>query len=653
MPHAPRRTLLHTALLTLTGGALALGPALSAAATATGPAAPAAPRVRLAVAGGTAEIDPAGLAVSLRPAGGGPALTASAAGAGLGKPSAVTTDSRGARWSYPGTGLSVTAKSAAGRLVVTVHADRDTTVRWPVTGTDRTATALQLPKGEGLSVPVADRWWNTAAGLAGQRLDLAAGLTLPLWGYTAGRQGISYLSPDALGTTLAVDSRGGRLGTTAVHAFAAAEQTRDYTVSFRLTDASPVAPALDYRSWLADSGRLSSLRAKIRANPDTAKLTGAFHAYVWGDARTAEGIDRLRKLGVSRMWLGYDPGNGPMSPAAIAAAKKDGYLVGSYDSFANAQDPATSDSPTSTWPAPVWNAYCVRNADGSIMTGFGGRGCYVSSQALATPEGRTILDRHVDTFSAGGMNSYFLDVDAAGEFFDDHTPGHRMNQRRDRANRLRRMADLTDRRRLVLGSESAGSWANGVLAFSHGSATPVADALWPLERDRDVWGGYAPAKAPAIFFKPVHLPADLSKAMFDPRYRVPLLETALHDAVVNADRWELSYEKLPDQKRDRALLAMLYNVPLNYVLDGPSLDRHGKDLARLQSFFAGVHRVSFLRPMTSFRWLTADHAVQRTVFGSGALTMTANFGTTPREGVRPGCVRADFGTGAASRTLCP
>ncbi|NUL27967.1 glycoside hydrolase, partial [Streptomyces lunaelactis] len=139
-----------------------------------------------------------------------------------------------------------------------------------------------------------------------------------------------------------------------------------------------------------------------------------------------------------------------------------------------------------------------------------------------------------------------------------------------------------------------------------GSGTPVADGLWKLERDREKWGGYSPQNAPKIFFKPVQLPADLATAMYDPKYRVPLYETALHGSLVNAERWELSYDKLPAQKTTRALLAMLYNTPLNYVLDGPTLTKNGPELAALQKYFSPLHRAAGTEQMTSFRWLTDD-----------------------------------------------
>lgn len=612
-------------------------------------------KLTVAVEGGTAVVDIASLGVRAHPASGGDLELSAPSATGLGKPGPVTDVHGGARWTYPDKGLTVTAVSDHGRLKVSMRAQRDGEVRWPVTGADRSASDLQLPRGEGLDIPVEDAFWNAPdRGLTGDPIDLGSGaLSMPLWGYTYGRHGASHLVPTDIGTSLRFVSDHGRLRNTATHTFDAGAGTRSYTVTFKLTDGNPVAPAVDYREWLAEHGELGSLREKIKKNPATGRLLGAFHAYLWGDARKPQGVEALRRLGVSRMWLGYDPGNDPMGADAVSAAKKDGYLVGPYDSFANGQDRATADSPNSAWPDTVYPDYCVIDAKGKPETGFGNRGCYLSTQAFEQSEPtKGYLAARTRAMVANGSDSYFLDVDSAGDLFRDYAPGHRMTMAQDRANRLARMKRLQDGG-LVLGSESAVSWANGVVDFDHGSATPVANGLWKLERDKETWGGYAPEKAPKTFFKPVDLPADLAKEMYDPKYRIPLYETALHGSLVNVERWELSFGKLAQQKTTRALLAMLYNVPLNYVLDGPTIKQDGPELAALQKYFAPLHEKAGTERLTSFAWLTGDRGVQRTVFGEGALTVTANFGTTAHDGLPGGCVSAKLKGDKKPRLLCP
>ncbi|MFF3693301.1 glycoside hydrolase [Streptomyces sp. NPDC002221] len=679
-----RRTLLVLAVAT------ALAGGLTPAATA-GPAHAAGVRVQgghveLPISGGTATIDPTTLRIDARTDDGRTLRVSDPAADAPGRPGRVTASGRGAQWSYPERGLRARASVEHGRLLVTLTADRDTTLAWPVTGTDPASSALQLPRGEGLSLPVADPFWNSGrARLVGSEEDMASQLTLPAWGYTlGGGRGVSYLAPTDIDTSLGYSSQDGRLRTTAKHIFSGGNATRAYTVAFSLTDGSPVASAVDYRRWLAEHGRLGSLSDKIRANPQTGKLLGAFHAYAWGGDRTAAGIARLKSAGISRLWLGYDADDAPMKSADVAAATKAGYLVGPYDSFANGRDKGPDTPPNSVWPEGVYPSFCVRRADGTPQPGFRQQGCYLSSEAFEQAEQqRHLLADRTRSLVANGASSYFLDVDAAGELFRDHAAGHPMTMARDRANRLARMGRLTDgsydgtarRTPLVLGSESAGAWANQVLAFDHGSGTPVDGRLWPMEnghfdsapdqpKDDTAWGGYLPAEAPDTFFKPVRVGdfapahraavADALKAMYDPAYRVPLYETALHGSLINVERWELPFGKLPEEKTNRALLAMLYNTPLNFVLsDKDRRDAQNvRELAALQRYFAPLHQAAGTEELTSFDWLTSDRTVQRTVFGDAALTVTANFGAAAHDGLPGGCADATP-KGGAPRRLCP
>ncbi|MBO8192577.1 hypothetical protein ITI46_13005 [Streptomyces oryzae] len=627
----------------------------------------AAPRIHggavdIPVAGGITTVDTASLRVTGRTDGGATvAVSAAAADAGgLGRPSAVEVQGSRASWSYPAKGLRVTAAGERGRLRMTVHSGRDATLAWPVTGkgagTGGKDAALQVPRGEGLSVPATNTFWNSEqAGLAGSEADLATGsLTLPLWGYTKGGHGVSYLVPESVGTSLGFASAGGKLSATAEHEFSRREKTLDYTVHFSLTSASPVAPAADYHRWLREHGQLRTLKQKIAANPQVEKLLGAEHAYVWGGARSAEAVRKLRKQGNTRLWLGYDADGHPMSSKAVSAAKKQGYLVGPYDSYANGQAPEHADTPVAKWPGTVYPDYCVRNRQGKVKTGFGGRGCYLSSAAFAKSEPtKHYLAEHTKEMTDDGVNSFFLDVDAAGELFSDFSTSHPMTKKQDRAHRMARMRTLAEKNGFVLGSESAVSWSAPVLAFNHGAQTPVNDGLWAFQQDKKKWGAYHPADAPGQFFKPVKLPAALAKSMFDPAYRVPLYETALHDSLINTDRWEMPYDKLPAQKTDRALMSVLYNTPLNFVIGDANLDSTGKEMATLQRYFAPLHRAAGTERMTDFRRLTSDHQVQRSVFGDGTLTVTANFGKKTYAGLPGGCVDAKLENESRARRLCP
>ncbi|MEU8900606.1 glycoside hydrolase [Nocardia sp. NPDC048505] len=604
---------------------------------------------RLVTAEHTIEVDPATLRVD---SDAGP-LSEGAAEA-LGTPGALTRDGDRVRWSLPGAGLEVSARADGDRLALDLTATTPATLTWPVVPAE--AQAIQVPEGDGLNIPVGDPLWTDPdSGVvdpAGRRLQ---DLTFPGLGFTGAHPGTgaSYIIPTDLGSTVTFTDRDRRLGLTVRHDFDPAAATGTYTVVLDPTRGGPIDSALDYRRWLAGHGGLSSLDAKIRQNPEVAKLLGAFHVYLWGDARSARGVRALREAGLDRLWLGYDSGDPRIGADAIEAAKRAGYLIGPYDTFSNVQDPAGAiDAPTSRWPAPLWPEGCVLDANGKPETGFGGRGCYLSSAALA--QRPDLLAQREQQMSADGVNSYFVDVDATGETFRDYSPRHPMTEQDDREHRLARLRALLPR--FVVGSETVGAWANSAVAFSHGSSTPIADGLWALQRDKQRWGAWYGANGPANFLQPVELPASLADRMFDFGYRIPMYQAVFHDAVVSTDRWELGLNKFPALAKRRTLAAMLYNAPLNYNVNLDTLAEWGPSMARAQQYFRFLQDAAGTTALTDFGWLTEDKLVQRTGFGD-RLVVVANFGTAPYTvpglgTVDGGCVLARDSANQV-RTLCP
>lgn len=653
MKPSRRRSVAVIALLVagLTAPAANAGPALKPTTTSD--------QVTLPIARGIVTVSTSTLAIQATTGAGGPLTVSAPAVEDLGPAEDVQQSANRASWTLPAKQLAVEAVSRAGRLDVTIRSTVDQSLSWPVTGTDPAVRTLQIPRGEGLSLPVDDPLWNGTGvwgsggdGLDGVDMPLVGDLNLPFWGYSTGSGGVSYLAPTDIGTSLWFASRAGRLQTTAVHEYSAREQTQDFTIAFALTDGSPIAAAKDYRRWLIQHDQLTTLQEKSQHSPEIGKLRGAVHAYLWGDGRTAQAMDQLKAAGVGRMLLSWDADAQGMPAEAIQAAKRHGYLAGPYDTWANAQPPETADAPTSRWPEPVWDEACVRKADGSLQTGFGGRGCYVSSQAMAQaePEHHYLADR-IAAMTADQPNAYFLDVDAAGELFTDHSPAHPMNQKQDRENRLERMAWLSERHHLVFGSEKAGSWSNPVVAFSHGSASVNMNNYWPFTRTPE-WGRWAPAGRPTFFFKSATMPDGLRTTMWDPKYRAPLYAAVLHDSIVNLDRWELSYYKVNGVQQDRALLAMVSGSPLNFVLDAGVIAQRGAEIARLQQAFQPLHEATFDVPVTDFRYLGGGTELQQATFGDGEATVVANFAQETVRGVPAKCASIAI-AGQPTRQFCP
>jgi hypothetical protein len=560
------------------------------------------------------------------------------------------------RWTIPDLEMDVEVIAEKNRIHVRIHATREMKFTWPVSGRDSAMKAIIYPDGEGLYIPLDDSFWLGRFD-EGYCRNTHGGLAMPFWSYHTGERTVSYLAVSDLQTELCFSNDGGRLSTYTVHDFRERDGLPDYEILIWTGDDSPVGPAREYKDWLKERSQYVSMDEKIGTNPEAAKLLGATHAYLYGDGRTSEFLEELRELGFDRFWLGYDqnPRTDPhrVGKEFISEAKKLGFLVGPYDSFENIQDPNNADAPNSRWDSELYRTGCVTNADGKRRTGFAGRGCELSSEALerAEPTKRYIENR-VKKFVSTGINSYFLDVDGYGELFDDYSPDHPMTPHKDRLNRLKRMRYISQDQKMVLGSESVVSWAAPVVHFSHGTLSVHNDILWPLMRERKKFGGWWPQERPAIFFRPVEVESEFAKAKYDPTYRLPLYQAAFHESVVTTDRWELSPVKFPQLVQTRALIELLYNVPSIWSLDLRQLKQNAERLAAHHRFFSAIHRRVGAKPLTDFRWLTADRKVQQTRFGN-TITLTANFSASNYQGIPPMCIQATWQTEGRKDVYCP
>jgi hypothetical protein len=541
-------------------------------------------------------------------------------------------------------GLTAILTPKGRRLHVRIESKTQQTFDWPRTGLDPRLTALILPEGEGLYVPMANALWRRRVSA---RCYAAHGdLSLPLWAFHTGSRTVTYHTPTDIRTELCVQDKNNRLEAVARHQFLDRDNRPAYEIELWPGGASPVDPAREYRARL----EIPTLSDKLKANPDLEKLMGAIHMYLWGDGRSRAFLTELKDVGVKRAWLGYDQNPATheslVDKAFLQAAKAAGFLAGPYDTYNNAQDPKTGEDFVGRWPGTLFPDGCVVDANGKPRSGFAGRGCELSSEALEQLERKPIAAR-LDAQLKHGPNSYFLDVDAFGELHDDFSKTHPMTQHKDRANRLARMRDARARG-VVFGSEHGAAWAVPVIDFGHGSLSVQNSVLWPRTKAKE-WGGWWPPERPKKFFLPMEPDAEFAAAKFDPAFRIPLYEAAFHDAVVSTDRWDVPLAKLPGLIKRRLLLELLYGSPSIWAMDRRQIREHAPLLAKLAAFFEPLHREIGLRPLTSFEWLSSDRLVQRTRFDD--VTITANFASGAYQGLAGGCLETK--SPRTTRTFCP
>lgn len=290
---------------------------------------------------------------------------------------------------------------------------------------------------------------------------------------------------------------------------------------------------------------------------------------------------------------------------------------------------------------------------GKILKGYAGRGCYLSSEALQQQElKRHVMSNRIKQFTQQGDNSYFLDVDATDLLFDDFSAAHPMTIYQDRANRIARMRYISQTKQLVLGSETALPWASPVIAYTNGSFACFTEVFWPLLSDKKQFGNWWPPERPTIFFKSYSPSAEFIKASYEPRYRLPLYQAVLHDAIVSTDRWEVHSLKIPALFQTKMLLESLYNVPAIWALDQKALQQNAQKFKTYYQFFSPLHQASGLLPLTEFTWLTPNRLVQQTQFGN-RIKIIANFSDKSYQGLASQCVKSIWIKTGQINTFCP
>ena len=386
------------------------------------------------------------------------------------------------------------------------------------------------------------------------------------------------------------------------------------------------------------SREVSTLSLPERYRRNCLLLYAAFpntllHPDAWGDGLSVKLLERFASNGLDRLWLGTDSWqDGFRHPAAIAKAKKLGYLIGPYDSYHSIHHPNEKNTwETAQFDLSLYENGGIVNIDGTKNKGFKQKG-YHLSPLVAQPYVEERVNGIV-TQMPTDFNTWFVDCDAYGVLFDDYSPSHPATQLDDMRARLARIAWIRDKHNMVVGSEGGAAYAAATLHFAHGMMTPVIGWGDPDMKNKTspyYIGGYWPPEAPAIHVKQVPLKSCYLSLYFDPRFRLPLYQIVFHDSVVTTNHWHSGSLKFKNAVDTLALLELLYNVPPLYHLNTARFAKHKAWIKRHYAFFSPLHRQIGGQTMTDFEWLSDDKLVQRTKFGD-TVEIFANFGTEPFE----------------------
>lgn len=599
-------------------------------------------------------IDPSTLAISFAPSEDLASVSLTQKNTSYDEIKDLQVNNKTAQWIYPHLKMQVKVTTDEQGLKFSFQTNKEQTFQWPISGLTPQAKALIIPDGEGLYIPNHDIFWRKEFT---KYPNLS--LSVPFWAIEYSDENyMSYIWSDQdVDTHAKVLEKQGQLYVANEHHFLKRSGFPEYSLLVHLTGDSVISPAIDYRNLLINDNKFVSLKQKILQNANVNKLLGAFHIWVWGDGKSLAMLDELEKLNIKHALINYDATpieNGVnIEKDYIYKAENMGYLIGPYDSFDNAQNPKTSDSLTSAWPNHLWPEACIRNVNGSLLTGFANRGCYLSSEALRLRESKEKnIANQIERLLIKGDNTLFLDCDAAYPLYDDYSKHHPMTREQDLNNRLVRMRFIGSTQKVVLGSETGISWASSTIAYNNGAFLAFPDAFWPALQDKKHFGIWWPDAAPKVLFQAYNASDEFIHASYDPRYRLPLYEAIFHDSVISTDRWELNELKIPQIRKTKALIQNLYNVPPIWVLDLKTLQKNKKYFVDYYNFFSPLHQMAGVEALTAFEWLTDDHLVQLTQFGN-RLILTANFSNRPYEKIGPHCIQAKWKEDDSTSLFCP
>jgi len=146
---------------------------------------------------------------------------------------------------------------------------------------------LIWPLAEGHYVPATDARWLDFFEREGD-LNTTEDLSLPLWGIDHDRFTLHWLLTEPFNNRLRISRDQGRPAIALSHEFSALAAATPMTLRLVLGGADPLVGARRYREWLQESGRYDDLSDALTTHPDTHKLIGASHVYLWGNTLLGE-----------------------------------------------------------------------------------------------------------------------------------------------------------------------------------------------------------------------------------------------------------------------------------------------------------------------------------------------------------------------------
>lgn len=349
----------------------------------------------------------------------------------------------------------------------------------------------------------------------------------------------------------------------------------------------------------------------------------------WMNHSTVDLIKDIKASGFENAWIGLNSWEQAYGkPELTDTAVKEGFLIGSYDSYHSIHEPGKEQWITAKFPKESYyeNA-TITNKNGEKESGFQKVGRKLNPTLTLS----LVKQRVNEVLSVNpSFNSWFIDCDATGEIFDDYTPSHQTTQQEDLDARLKRMAYIRDKHNMVIGSEGGNDFAASTIAFAHGIELKTfswMDEDMKLNKESKYYIGkyYNPTGGVAEHFaKQIPIKKQYDTIFAAPEYDMPLFKLVYNDSVITSYHWDWSTFKIKDRVKDRMLREVLYNVPPLYHLDGEEWNKYKNDMVKHTKQWSQFSKQVIQEEMTEFQYLKEDGSIQMCKYGD-KIKVVANF----------------------------
>ena len=191
---------------------------------------------------------------------------------------------KAASWDMPENDVHVSVSLKNKELSVNFVADNLGTFTLPVFEQSEDIGGIIWPCAEGQYIPLDNKRWKKRL-VEQSPWNTIEMLSMPFWGLDCGKSSLTFILTNPYNNEISFSEDSHKIKAIFSHEITPFTGSNSFGIVIRLGDnSSPVEPALQFRQWLISRGQFVSMQDKIRKVPKAARLEGAAHVYLWGDA---------------------------------------------------------------------------------------------------------------------------------------------------------------------------------------------------------------------------------------------------------------------------------------------------------------------------------------------------------------------------------